>query len=277
MLIDTHCHLNFKAFRKDLDNTLWKAREASVVRIIVPGADLETSKRAVELARSYETIYAAVGIHPHHAFQVKSLPAGQAGPKLKVKSELKKLAQNNKVVAIGECGLDYYPYKKTKEEDYKVNNELKKKQKELFQLQLELARELKLPVIFHCREAHDDIKKCLKVSRFKGLKGVFHCFSGDKKFLQWVLKQGFYVGFDGNITYDEELAKIAKVAPLKRIILETDAPYLTPEPLRSQKIFPNRPENVKIVAKFIATVKGDSFSNIARHTSQNAITLFKLN
>lgn len=250
-----------------MDNTLWKAREAGVAKIIVPGADLETSRRAVELARSYETIYAAVGIHPHHAFQFKSA-------KLKVKSELKKLAQRNKVVAIGECGLDYYPYEKTKEEDYQVNNELKKKQKELFLLQLELAKELKLPVIFHCREAHDDMKKSLKVSKFKGLKGVFHCFSGDKKFLQWVLKQGFYVGFDGNITYQEALQKIVKITPLKRVVLETDAPFLIPEPLRGRKIFPNHPENTKIIAEAVAKIRNDSFSKIARQTTKNAERLF---
>ena len=276
MLIDTHAHLNFKAFRKDLDNTLWKAREAGVGRIIVPGADLETSKRAVELARSYETIYAAVGIHPHHAKEIKKLETE------KLKENLKRLAKNNKVVAIGECGLDYYQYKKSKDRDYlesdglKVDKNLKKIQKEIFKIHLELAQALKLPVIFHCREAQEDMKKSLKGLKFKGLKGVFHCFSGDEKFLKWVLKKGFSVGFDGNITYNEKWQKIIKKTPIRKILLETDAPLLIPEPLKSQKKFPNKPENIKVIAEFIAKIKGDSLLRVARQTTKNAKELFQL-
>ncbi len=267
MLIDSHCHLNFKAFRKNLDDVLWRAREEGVQKIIVPGADLVSSKRAVELARSYENIYAAVGIHPHHCQEEEQ--------KLKIiKNELRKLAENNKVVAIGECGLDYHQNEKIKSQNCQIDQKLKNLQQEIFLLQLELAREMKLPIIFHCREAQQEIKKVLK--NFKNLKGVFHCFSGDEKFLTWVLKKGFYVGFDGNITYQPQWQKIIKIVPKQKILLETDAPFLTPEPLRSQKIFPNRPQNLKIITQFVAQIKGDSFAEIAKCTSQNTTRLFKL-
>jgi len=269
MLIDTHAHLNFKAFRKNLDNVLWEASQKGVDKIIVPGADWDSSKKAVTLAKSYKNIYAAVGIHPHHIFEVKS-------EKLKFKNELKKLALNNKVVAIGECGLDYFQYEKTKYKDYKVDANFKKKQKEVFALQLKIAQELSLPVILHCRQAHKDMKKIIS-SKFKNLKrGVFHCFSGDEKFLRWVIKKGFYVGFDGNLTYDKNLVKIATLTPFDKIILETDSPFLIPEPLRSKKIFPNRPENVTIIARFLAKIRNVSFGRVASQTTANAKKLFKL-
>jgi len=266
MLIDTHAHLNFKAFKKNLDNVLWGAREEGVEEIIVPGTDLETSRKAVELARHYEIIFAAVGIHPHHCNAQYQLS--------NVKTDLTKLAKNNKVVAIGECGLDYYHYEKTKYKDYKVDKEFKKKQKELFQIQLEVAQELKLPVIIHSREAHQDLQKILKAKKYKNLNGVFHCFTADKKFLKWALKKGFYIGFDGNITYDQKLLAIVKATPLSRILIETDAPLLLPEPLRSLKKFPNKPENIKIIAEYIARAKNKSFSQVAKKTTANARKLF---
>jgi TatD DNase family protein len=264
MLIDTHCHLNFKAFKKNFDNVLWQAQVAGIKKIIVPGADITSSRKAVELARSYHHLYAAVGIHPHHVIGVKDSAI----------QELKELAQRNKVVAIGECGLDYHPYKKTKYEDYKIDKNFKKKQKEIFINQLKIAKEVKLPIIIHCREAHLDIKKTINLKKIKGLKGVFHCFSGDKRFLKWVLAKGFYVGFDGNITYDKNLQVIVKIVPLGKILLETDAPFLTPEPLRTKKIFPNKPENVRIVADAVARLKGKSFLEVCKKTTHNAQQLF---
>ena len=269
MLIDTHAHLNFKVFNKIIDQVLWQAGEAGVKKIIVPGTDLESSQKAVNLAKHFVNVYAAIGIHPHHVNkEMKQLAIKQ------LKEKLKELAKNKKVIAIGECGLDYYHYPKTKYDDYKIDDDFRKKQKELFKMQLELARELKLPVIIHNRQAHDDIKKIVQKAMRHAPRAVFHCFEGDEKFLDWVLSKGFYIGFDGNITYDKKLAEIVKLAPIDKILLETDSPFLIPEPLRSRKTFPNEPKNVKITAKYIARLKGDSFFNIAKQTTANAEKLF---
>jgi len=272
MLIDTHAHLNFKVFNKIIDQVLWQASEAGVKKIIVPGTDLESSQKAVNLAKYFINVYAAIGIHPHHANEaIKQLTIEQ------LKEKLKELAKRKKVVAIGECGLDYYHYPKTKHDDYKVDDDFKKKQKELFIMQLNLAHELNLPVIIHNRQASDDIQSTIRqlADQQLTINGVFHCFSGDKDFLKWAIDSGFYIGFDGNITYSNKLAEIAKVAPINKMLLETDSPFLIPEPLRSQKIFPNEPKNVKITAKYIANLKGDSFFNIAKKTTSNAEKLFK--
>lgn len=271
MLIDTHAHLNFKAFRKNLDNILWGAREKGITHIIVPGTDLISSKRAIFLAKSYQNIFVAVGVHPHHVCQM-------AMDTQLLKNQLVLLTKNHKVVAIGECGLDYYQYTKTKYKPYCLDQNFKKNQREVFIAQLEVAEETNLPLILHNREADKDIKKILEkfMAKKNKLIGVFHCFSGDKQLLAWVIKSGFYVGFDGNLTYDKELQELAKITPLSRIILETDSPFLTPEPLKSQKIFPNKPENVTIVARYLAGIKKLTLEEVGRQTSKNAKKLFKL-
>jgi len=261
MLIDTHCHLNFKTFEGKVGLAIKRARRAGVEKTIVPGARLDTSKKAVELAQKYKEIYAAVGIHPIHAGKLKFKTS-------KAKNELKKLAENKKVVSIGECGLDYFRIK---------NNELrtKVKQRLLFEIQIELAKELGLPLIIHNRNASDDLISVLKpyATRHK-LQAVFHCFSGSFTLLAWALEHNFYVGIDGNVTYSKHVKKIVKQTPLKNLLVETDSPYLTPEPIRSTKKFPNEPKNVKIVAEKIAEIKGDSFLKVAKQTTKNAEELF---
>ena len=271
MLIDTHAHLNFKAFRKNLDNVLWEAIEKGVEEIIVPGTDLDTSKRAVTLSTSYKNIFAPVGIHPHHVCEIKQSEE-------EIKSVINKLAKNNKVVAIGEIGLDYHEYPKTKYKEYCIDKNFKKKQAEIFMWQMDVARELNLPIIFHNRDANLEIVTLLKkyLSKKNSLRGVFHCFSGDKTMLSFVLKQGFFIGFDGNLTYEPNIQKIALQVPLEKILLETDSPFLTPEPLRSKKIFPNRPENITITANFLAQIKKVSVAKIEKVTTQSAKELFKL-
>lgn len=269
MLIDTHAHLNFKVFNKIIDQVLWQASEAGVKKIIVPGTDLESSQKAVNLAKHFVNVYAAVGIHPHHSNYHTTVRGSYCALKNLVK-------ESKKVIAIGECGLDYYHYPKTKYDNYKVDKDFKKKQKKLFIMQLNLAHELNLPVIIHNRQAHNDIREVLQKATRHAPRAVFHCFEGDEKFLDWVLKSGFYIGFDGNITYNKKLAEIVKITPIDKILLETDSPFLIPEPMRSQKIFPNEPKNVKITAKYIANLKGDSFFKIAKQTTANAGKLFSL-
>jgi TatD DNase family protein len=276
MLIDSHCHLNFKAYKKNLREVINNAQSNDVKKIVVPGAKLDSSKKAVEIAQQYDGIYAAVGIHPHHAQEeIVKLLNGQA-----VKNELEKLAKSKKVVAIGECGLDYHQTQNSnvKSQNYNLNLKTKKIQKELFLSQLELANKLHLPVIIHNRDADEDMLKTL-ITNYQLLitnSGVFHCFMGGDELLTWALNHNFYIGITGLITYNQRVQDIVAKTPLEKLLIETDSPFLTPEPLRTQRIFPNRPENVKIVAQWIAKIKGDSFLKVARVTSKNAIQLFKL-
>ncbi|MDP3998610.1 MAG: TatD family hydrolase [bacterium] len=262
-LIDTHAHLNFEAFKDDFEGAVGRAQVEGVEKIINVGANLDSSQKAAEIAQKFDGCFASVGIHPHHA--------EDHNPEDSIKT-LEKLAKSPKVVAIGECGLDYHPYENGGIAD-------PKKQKELFTTHLELAEKLNLPLILHCRDAHDDILRIIKpyVMRYtpSAIRGVFHCFSGDQEFLASVLKMGFYVGFDGNITYRNVrgLRELVKTAPLERIILETDSPYLPPEPFRGLR---NEPKNVKIIAGAVAEIKTLPFVDVARKTTQNARRLFRI-
>lgn len=249
MLIDTHAHLDFPPFDDNRSEVIQRAL-AELGLIINAGANLESSQKSVELAKNYPQIYAAVGIHPQDAQEVESL--SQAMEKLRA------LAKNPKVVAIGECGLDYHG-----------ENIDKEKQKKFFKAQLDLAKEINLPVIIHCRDTQNEILQLIKAP----LKGVFHCFSGDKEFLKKVLDLCFYVGFCGNLTFKnaKELQEVAKIAPLERILLETDSPYLSPEPFRGLR---NEPKNVKIICEFIAALKGLAPNEVAQTTTENAKKLF---
>jgi len=282
MLIDTHCHLNFKAFEGKVEKVIQRAKKSGVKKIIVPGTNLETSKKAVELAEKYDGVYATVGIHPHHASQVQS-------SKFKVQNELKKLARSKKVVAIGECGLDYYQYKKTPasalESPHRLiqprsdRDALAGKQKQLFIIQIQLAKKLNLPLIIHNRQADQNLFEMIngQWSMVNGcLKGVLHCFQGNNQLLNWAIKRHFYIGITGIVTYDKKMQEVVRKTPLKNILIETDAPYLMPEPMRRTKKWPNEPKNVKIVVERIAKIKGDSFLNVTKKTSDNAIKLFKI-
>ena len=264
MLVDTHCHLNFAAFDADWRQVADEAVKNGVEKMIVVGADPTSSAKAVELAQKHDHLYAAVGIHPHHANGPTDL------------SEIKKLAQNKKVVAIGEIGLDYHVYLKTKYPDNNVTPELKIKQKQLFGAQIQLAKELNLPLIIHNREAGDDMIDALEhFSKDDGKmpRGVFHCISGNVKLLEQILAAGFYVGVDANITYSQEVQILAKAAPLDKILLETDSPFLSPA---SQRGLRNKPVNVRIGAEFLSKLKQLPLDKVTAATTANAKKLFSL-
>ena len=275
MLVDTHTHLNFKAFRNDVGEVIEKAKKAGVEKMLVVGADLKTSQEAIALAQEYNGLYASVGIHPHH---VNSLDNNYLDT---TKEKIINLAQNKKVVAIGETGLDYYRYKKTKYENIKISAKgrsssgRKNLQKQIFLLHLDLAQKLNLPLIVHCRQAFDDLLEILteKTKSFN-LKGVLHCFSGNRTHLSQILDLGFKVGFDGNITYSSrnDLKSLVKITPIEKLLLETDSPFLTPEPLRGTR---NEPKNIRIIAKTIASIKNVSFDEVEEKTTRNSHSLFK--
>lgn len=268
MLIDTHAHLNFTAFEKDLSDVINQAKDEGVRKIIIPGAKIDSSKKAVEIAEKYDNCFAAVGIHPHHIDELAKLE------KAVVEEELEKLIINKKVVAVGEIGMDYHEYKGY----LPVSEKIKKQQKELLTIQMEIAQKYKLPVIFHCRDAHDDqlrITNDYVKSKSHQITGVFHCFGGNRKHLKEILEMGFYVGFDGNITYPEnkELQELAMFTPPDRLLLETDSPYLTPIPFRNQR---NIPSYLYHTATFVSRIRHISLEELAEITTQNALRLFRL-
>ena len=275
MLIDAHCHLQFPAFDRDRDETIRRAFKNNI-GIINAGANKESSKKAVELARKYpQGLWAAVGLHPteKEVFDYEFF---------------KKLALDKKVIAIGECGLDYYRIK---------NNELgiRNLQKEVFIKHIELANELKKSLMIHCRsgeaeqvspqneagrDAFDDLIEILKTRLHydramdkKLAPGVLHFFTGSLDDAKKLLAIGFYFTFGGLITFNRSFDEIIKFIPLERILLETDAPYVAPEPYRGKR---NEPLYVIEIAKKIAEIKGISFNEAAVQTTKNALNLFKI-
>lgn len=274
MLIDTHSHLNFKAYDADREEVVKRAQKDGVVCIDV-GTKYETSKKAIELAESHEGVYAAIGMHPIHiktdlmklkmdAEEGAFEPLGEEYEK----ERYKELAKSKKVVAIGEIGLDYYYRPKTTAR----LEQFKELQKKVFIAQLDLAKELDLPVIFHCRMAHADAVEILK--NYSGLKGVMHCFTGTVEEMNKYLDLGFYIGING-IIFKLNLDEVIKQCSLDKILVETDCPYLTP-PKAGPKEMRNEPSFVRYVAERIAELKEISFDEVASVTTQNAKKLFKI-
>jgi TatD DNase family protein len=256
---------------EDVERVIGRAREAGVERIIVPGLDFETSEKSVEMAEKYNEVYALVGVHPESIADAVE----QTSEDLKKLMEgIKNLAEDSgRVVGIGEIGLDFYRDRERKTKAVQI---------ELFRSQLELALELRLPVMIHMREAENEMRVALESLAGRssslaslGLRGQFHCFGASEEMLEFVLEKGFYVSFCGNVSYKtaDNLRALLGRVPLGRLILETDAPYLVPEPLRGQ-IKTNEPGNVKIIAEFIARLKGVDVEKLAEITTRNAKCLY---
>jgi len=252
MLVDTHCHLDFPEFDRDREDVIRRAKEQGISYIINIGSSLLGSIKSVELARAYDCIYATAGIHPHEADSFNQ----------DMRVALERLAKKEKVVAIGEIGLDYFK-----------NYSKAENQRELFLSLLKLAQALNLPVVVHSRQATADTLKILKEAM--PVKAVLHCFSGDNGFLKACLDLGFSISFTCNLTYKkaEDLRKMAKLVPLEKLLLETDAPFLSPEGFRGKR---NEPSQIKLLAKYVAAIKGVTEEKIAEATSANAKNFFKL-
>ena len=252
MLIDTHCHLDFPPFDPDRDLVIQRAIEAGITYFVNIGSTLESSIASCELAKKYPEVYASVGVHPHDADSFDSLAEGK----------LRQLAVRNKVVAIGETGLDYYR-----------NLSSETNQKQAFSKQIELAKSLNLPLVVHSRQANQQTLQILKAAL--PLRAVVHCFSGDASFLKECLDCGFFISFTCNITYKKakELREMVNLTPLDKLMLETDAPYLSPEGFRGKR---NTPEQIKLLAQEVSRIKEVSFQEIADKTTQNAKGFFGL-
>ena len=271
MIIDTHSHISFKAYDKDRDEVIKRNLESGLFCIDV-GTKYKTSKKAVELAEANENIYAAIGMHPIHIktdlmkLRMDEEEGGFAPLGEEYDAEkYKELAKSKKVVAIGEIGLDYYYKPKTKTR----LQQFKDLQKEVFIKQLDLAKELELPVIIHCRMAFGDLYEILKN---KKIRGVIHCFTGSWEEAQKFINLGFYIGINGIID-KLDLTEVIKNIPLDKILVETDCPYLTPKAEGDKR---NEPIFVKHVIQKIADLKGISFDEVASVTTQNAKNLFKI-
>jgi TatD DNase family protein len=277
MLIDTHAHVNFNAYKADGDEVV-KRSLAEDIWLINVGSQYKTAQRAVEYAQRYsQGVFAAIGLHPIHLSLGEVEAHVDEFELVKFKSQAeefdyekyKALAQDEKVVAIGEIGLDYYRIKKDDEK-------LKEKQKEIFKKQIELAVELDKPVIIHCREAHNEILEILSLyfsGNNSGRSGVIHSFSGRWGQAEQYMKMGFYLGFNGIITFARDYDRVVKEMPLERLLLETDCPYLTPLPFRGKR---NEPSYVKYVAQKVAELRGISVEEVAEITTSNAKKLFKI-
>lgn len=253
-LVDSHCHLDFQQYDQDRDEVIERASNAGVIRIVVPAVDLANSERVLRLAERYEAVYAAVGVHPNSAADWHDSWL----------LRLSELAQHMKVVAIGEIGLDYY-----REWSSPAI------QRKAFSAQLELAADLGLPVVVHNREAGRDVLRLLDECALKmqPRKGVLHSFSGDQTVVQQALTMGYYLGFTGPVTFKKanDLRNIAASVPKDRLLVETDGPYLTPEPYRGRR---NEPAYVKYVAEQLASIHNLPIAEFAEQTTDNAVRLF---
>jgi len=272
MLVDTHAHLNFKAFDRDRNEIIKDCLDNDIYVVNV-GSKYETSKKAVEIAGDFKGMYATVGLHPIHLetgmVNLKNDPE-ETGVLIKEESfdynKYKELACLKNVVAIGETGLDYWykPKTKTKLQAFK------EKQREVLLQHIKLGRELHLPLVLHCRVANDDLISILKEE--KGITGVIHCFTGTLNEAKEYLKSGFYLGFTG-IIFKLDLNEVIREVPVNRILVETDCPYLTPPQVKEKR---NEPKNVKYILEKIAELKKLDYKELSLKTLENAKKLFNL-
>jgi len=253
-LIDSHAHLDLPEFKHDLDAVLQRAQDSGVDSIITVGIGMHECRQALELASRYPFMHATLGIHPHNATELDRAAL----------DFIEKNAANPKVVALGEMGLDYFR-----------NLSPREAQRSCFRAQLSLARSLKLPVVIHDRDAHDETLEILRQEKAHDMGGVLHCFSGDRAMAFACIDMGFYISIPGTVTFKsaQVIQDVVKNVPLEHLLIETDCPFLTPVPYRGRR---NEPSYVGLVAQKIADIRQVSFDEVAQVTSDNALNLFRL-
>lgn len=259
MLIDTHCHLDWKPLDADLGGVLDRARQAGVKACVTVGCTVESSRASVALAKNHSMLRASVGIHPEDAYAATE-PAFRA---------IEALAADPVVAAIGEVGLDYYHMAAPRDV-----------QQQAFERFIRMAKRAALPIIIHCRDAgertdaYDDLLRCLYRAGSRPMRGVIHCASGPKSYIQGALELGFYISFAGNVTYPkaQPLRDLVALVPDDRLLVETDSPFLAPQPVRGQT---NEPAHVAHTAEFLASLRGTTKEALAQATTTNATTLFR--
>ena len=254
MLIDSHAHLDDERFDGDRDILIKSLKSNKLELVINIGADFQSSINSIELAKQYDNIYASIGVHPHSASEVTE----------ETLDKFREMAKEEKVVAIGEIGLDYY-----------YDNSPRDLQRKWFREQLKLAKELDLPVIIHSRDATQETFDIIKEAQDGSLRGVLHCFSGSVEVAMEYIKLGFYISIGGPVTFKNArvVKEVAEAVPLDKLLIETDCPYLTPEPYRGKR---NEPMFVKYVAQKIAEIKDINFEELAKATNKNTKELFRI-
>jgi len=254
MLIDSHAHLEMPEFDQDRDEVIQRAKKQGIGYIITIGIQIPEAEKAIALAETYDWIYAAIGIHPHYAQEIDE----------NTYSKLEHLAAHSKVKAFGEIGLDFY--RNLSRQDVQVRR---------FRELIQIGKKLRLPLIIHDRNAHQEILTILREENGFDWGGVIHCFSGDYEMAKKCLDQGFYISIPGTITFKNatSLQEVVKKIPLERIIVETDAPFLAPLPFRGKR---NEPSYVKYTAEKVGELKNKSFEEVAHQTSENTKHLFKI-
>lgn len=276
-LVDTHAHAHFKAFQNDSDAVIKKSLEQGVVLNLV-GTQADTSKNAILAAEKYDNVYASIGLHPEHLF---SKHVDEEETSFTSREEnfdyeyYKKLAQHPKVVGVGECGLDLYRIP-----EGLTAGQMLPRQKEVFLQHIKLAQEMNLPMVIHCREAHEYLLEILKSEPAKGVRGTIHCYTSNWAHAEQYLAMGFYIGFTGVITFpplksnpqaQADLLEVVKKMSLNRLLLETDCPYLAPVPYRGKRC---EPWMVSATAQKIADLRGISLSEVVAASTANAYALF---
>ena len=251
MFIDTHCHLNYSPLSDDIQHYIEAAQKAGVKRMICIGTDIDSSRQAIQIAENFPAVFVSTGIHPNDSAQVK------AGWQM----EVLELAQHPKVVAIGEIGLDYYRDHASPETQIRAFSE-----------QIELAQELQLPLVIHNRRANEDVKMIIREHGY--FHAVLHCYSSTAEYAEEMLDLGLHLSFTGNVTYgSRKTEKAVRATPLDRLMLETDAPFITPVPHKGQ---PNQPAYIPLIAAKIAELKQLSIEEVEQHTSETATRFFGL-
>ncbi|MBR3205454.1 MAG: TatD family hydrolase [Bacillus sp. (in: Bacteria)] len=255
MLFDTHAHLNAEQYNEDLEQVIERAKSEKVEKIVVVGFDRPTITRAMELIEAYDFMYAAIGWHPVDAIDMTDEDLAW----------IKELSQHEKVVAIGEMGLDYYWDKSPKDV-----------QKEVFRRQIALAKEVNLPIIIHNRDATEDVVTILKEEGAAEVGGIMHCFTGSLEIAKACMEMNFYISFGGPVTFKnaKKPKEVVKDIPSDGLLIETDCPYLTPAPFRGKR---NEPSYVKYIAEQIAELREMSFEELAALTTENAKKVFRIN
>lgn len=257
LIVDTHIHLDNERYDEDLDAIIKRAEEAGVKRFIIPGADPKTLDKAVKIAEMYEHVYFAVGVHPYDIEAFEEL-------------DFENYFKHKKCVAVGECGLDYFRLEGNDED----KEQEKKRQKEVFVAQIELAKKYKKPLIIHIRDASRDSKELLLKHNAKEVGGVLHCFNADEELLS-LAKEGFYFGIGGVLTFSnaKKLVHVLPKIPHAKLLIETDGPYLTPTPYRGER---NEPLYTTFVAKKMSELLEIPLKEIKNITTQNALKLFNI-
>lgn len=263
-MIDAHCHL-YEA--EDVEAELARFRAAGGEALVCAGAGVESSGVAAGLAEKYDGVWATAGVHPENFEEIKGLSDEE------IKKKLIELTRHKKVVAVGECGLDYPDGSPPRESPFgHSRGESRERQRELFKKNVGAARETKLPLVVHCRNAFGEVWKLVKDT---GVVGQMHCWTGSEEWMRKFVETGWYISFGGIVTFknSRDLREVAKIVPEERLLVETDSPYLAPEPVRGSK---NEPANVKYVVACLAEVRGMNEEKMGRITSENARRVFGL-